>query len=89
LTGRRRATGVTIGPIRNRSVDAATAASTIHGSATAVTGARHHSWSQTNIPSHPASSAAAASRAIVSGSDSSSNSGTQTAKRIIGSRCDR
>jgi hypothetical protein len=40
FTGRRRASGVTIGPSRTRSVVIAMAASTTHGSATACTGAR-------------------------------------------------
>jgi hypothetical protein len=39
LTGLRRASGVTIGPSRIRSVAAAIAASVIHGSATSTTGA--------------------------------------------------
>jgi len=41
FTGRRRASGVTIGPSRTRSVTIATAASVIHGSAAASTGSRH------------------------------------------------
>jgi hypothetical protein len=40
FTGRRRASGVTIGPSRTRSIAVATAASVIHGSATARTGGR-------------------------------------------------
>ena len=40
FTGRRRASGVTIGPSRIRPVAAATAASVIRGSATASTGSR-------------------------------------------------
>jgi hypothetical protein len=40
LTGLRRASGVTIGPSRIRSVAVAIAASVIHGSATSTTGSR-------------------------------------------------
>ena len=40
LTGRRRASGVTIGPSRTLAVEVAIAASVIHGSATSTTGSR-------------------------------------------------
>jgi hypothetical protein len=49
-TGRRRGSGVTIGPSRTRSVAVATAASVIHGSATCSTGSRQRGWSQTKTP---------------------------------------
>ena len=64
---------MTIGPIVTRSVATATAASVIHGSATALTGARYSTWSQTKKPSQPACSARAASSATAAGSHSSSN----------------
>ena len=64
--GRRRASGVTIGPSRSRSVASATPVSSIHGSAMrsfhALTNVR---WSQTKKPSQPAASASAASAATV------------------------
>jgi hypothetical protein len=78
--GRRRASGVTIGPRRSRSVARATPASSSHGSAIgsfqAFTKVR---WSQTKKPSQPAASASAASAATVLTSLYSSKLGTLTA----------
>ena len=76
LCGRRRASGVTSGPIASRSVATATAARVIHGSATARTGARYSMWSQTKKPSQPRLSARAARAATAPGSDSSSKGAT-------------
>ena len=45
FSGRRRASGVTMGPIRTCDVAVATAASTTQGSDTASTGARYVVWS--------------------------------------------
>ena len=74
-----RDSGVIIGPIRTVLVAAAIAAMVTHGSATARTGARYTTWSQTKKPSQPRSSAATASSATSRGSDSSSNGGTSIA----------
>jgi hypothetical protein len=67
LTGRRRASGVTMGPRRMRWVAVAMAVSVIHGSATSMIGSRQRTWSQTNTPCQPASSASADRRATVAG----------------------
>src|SRR5215207_5261943 len=89
LTGLRRASGVTIGPSRIRSVAVAIAASVIHGSATSTTGSRQRTWSQANTPFQPASSASAARRAAIDGSASSSKSGTKSPERMRGTLRDR
>jgi hypothetical protein len=57
LAGRRRASRVTMGPSRMRSVAVVIAVSVIHGSATSTTGAIQCRRSQTNIRSQPADSA--------------------------------
>jgi hypothetical protein len=84
LTGRRRASGVTIGPSRIRLVAAAIAASVIHGSATPSTGSLQCTWYQTNTPSQPASSASADRRATMAGSASSSKRGTKRTECMRG-----
>lgn len=79
--GRRRATGVTMGPSRMRAVVAASAASAIHGSCTATSNtSENRMWSQRKNPSHPASSA---SRPIVSNRSSSPMFGTVTPLRTL------
>ena len=56
--GRRRATGVTIVPIRTRDVTTATAPSTVHGSQIGGGASRSTTmWSQKNTPSQPFASA--------------------------------
>src|SRR6266536_2156120 len=80
LCTRLRDSGVISGPIRSLLVAHATAASATHGSATALTGARYTTWSQTKKPSQPRSSAATASSARTRGSASSPNGGTSIAR---------
>src|SRR5215207_424022 len=82
LTGRRRASGVTIGPSRTPAVAVAIAASVIHGSATSTTGSRQRTWSHTKTPCQPASSASPARRATSAGSASWSKSGTNRPERM-------
>jgi hypothetical protein len=82
LTGRRRASGVTIGPSRTLSVDMAIAASVIHGSATSATGSRQRTWSHTKTPCQPASSASAERRATIAGSASGSKRGRNSPERM-------
>ena len=72
-----------MGPKVRASVAVAIAVRVIHGSASDAIGARQLTWSQTKNPCHPTSSARAASRATVNGSDRASKSGTQTAERIV------
>ena len=87
LTGRRRGSGVTMGPSRTRSVAVGIAASVIHESATWRTGASQRSWSHTKTPCQPAASASAARRTTANGSESSSNSGSQRPERTTGPGC--
>jgi uncharacterized membrane protein YgaE (UPF0421/DUF939 family) len=80
---RRRATGVIIVPSRIRSVASAAAVSRTHGSAIVRRSAlRCVTWSQTNNPSQPASSARRARSATTRGSAKSPKFGTSTAKRM-------
>jgi hypothetical protein len=72
-----------MGPSRRNSVAVAIAASVIHGSAACRTGARQRTWSHTNMPCQPASSASAARRATTTGSASSSKIGSQIADRSL------
>ena len=66
--GRRRGSGVTIGPRMIRSVPAAMAASRTHGSWTGSGVALKRMWSHRKKPSHPAASASRASSTMVRGS---------------------
>ena len=75
--GRRRASGVTIAPMRTRSVRMATADNATHGSANGSF-MPSHTWSHVNTPSHPACSASYANSAMNRGSANSSNGGKST-----------
>src|SRR3954451_2974799 len=81
--GRRRASGVTIGPNTKFSGLSATAAQHVHTSAMAVTRSPYCRWSQTKKPSHPAVSAAAARSPTTRASASGSNGATNRPRRVF------